>query len=56
MARTMDEVIRTIPRELSDASYSLGATKWETAMKVILRQAFPRHLNCHPAWLWQSYW
>ena len=41
MARTMDEVIRTIPRELSDASYSLGATKWETAMKVILRQAFP---------------
>lgn len=41
MARTMDEVIRTIPRELSDASYSLGATKWETAMKVIVRQAFP---------------
>ncbi len=41
MARTMDEVIRTIPKELNDASYSLGATKWETSMKVILRQAFP---------------
>lgn len=41
MARTMDEVIRTIPKELGDASLSLGATKWETAMKVILRQAFP---------------
>jgi phosphate transport system permease protein len=41
MARTMDEVIRTIPRELSDASLSLGATKWETATKVLLRQAFP---------------
>ncbi|MCY7411390.1 MAG: phosphate ABC transporter permease PstA [Chitinophagales bacterium] len=41
MARTMDEVIRTIPKELSDASLSLGATKWETAMKVIVRQAMP---------------
>lgn len=41
MARTMDEVIRTIPKELADASLSLGATKWETAMKVLLRQAFP---------------
>lgn len=41
MARTMDEVIRTIPKELTDASLSLGATKWETAMKVLLRQAFP---------------
>ena len=41
MARTMDEVIRTIPKELGDASLSLGATKWETSMKVLLRQAFP---------------
>jgi len=41
MARTMDEVIRTIPKELGDASLSLGATRWETAMKVIVRQAFP---------------
>ena len=41
MARTMDEVIRTIPKELTDASLSLGATRWETAIKVIVRQAFP---------------
>jgi phosphate transport system permease protein len=41
MARTMDEVIRTIPKELGDASLSLGATKWETATKVIVRQAMP---------------
>jgi len=41
MARTMDEVIRTIPKELGDASLSLGATRWETAMKVIVRQAMP---------------
>jgi len=41
MARTMDEVMRTIPKELGDASLSLGATKWETAMRVIMRQAFP---------------
>jgi phosphate transport system permease protein len=41
MARTMDEIIRTIPRELYDASYSLGATKWETSIKVIVRQALP---------------
>lgn len=41
MARTMDEVMRTIPIELEEASYSLGATRWETAAKVILRQSFP---------------
>lgn len=39
--RAMDEVIKTIPKELFDAAYSLGATKWETAIKVILRKAFP---------------
>ena len=35
------EVIRTVPRELSEASLSLGATKWETIKKVVLRKAFP---------------
>lgn len=38
MIRTMDEVMRTIPKELLDASYSLGATKLET-VKVLLRQS-----------------
>jgi len=38
MARGMDEIIRTVPQELKDASYSLGANKLETALKVIVRQ------------------
>jgi phosphate transport system permease protein len=40
LARAMDEVIRRTPEELSDATYSLGATRWETA-KVFLRQSIP---------------
>jgi len=35
------EVLRTIPQDLRDASSSLGATKWETTKKVILRKALP---------------
>jgi len=41
MARSMDEVIRLIPRELLEASYSLGANRWETARRVVVRQALP---------------
>lgn len=41
MARGMDEVLKMIPLELKETSYALGATKWETAMKVIFRQALP---------------
>jgi phosphate transport system permease protein len=41
MSRAMDEVIRMIPEELLDASYALGATKLETALKVVTRQALP---------------
>ena len=41
MARAMDEVVRMVPRELLDASYSVGATRFETAKKIIGRQAFP---------------
>ncbi|MFH1314313.1 MAG: phosphate ABC transporter permease PstA [Candidatus Eisenbacteria bacterium] len=41
MSRAMDEVIRMVPRELYEASYSLGATRLETAVKVITRQALP---------------
>ena len=40
MVRTMDEVTRLVPRELNDAVYSLGATRFETAL-VILRQVAP---------------
>ncbi len=38
MVRTMDEAFRSCPKELSDAAYSLGATRWETA-KVLVLQA-----------------
>jgi len=36
--RSMDELIKTIPVELSEAGFSLGATKWETAFFLLLRQ------------------
>jgi phosphate transport system permease protein len=35
------EVLRTVPTELKEASLSLGATRWETQKKVVLRKAFP---------------
>lgn len=41
MTRTMDEALKMIPNELKEASYSLGATKYETAFNVIVRQAYP---------------
>ena len=40
LCRTMDEVFRTVPHELIEASASLGATRTETAFKVVVRQAF----------------
>lgn len=41
MARAMDEVIRTVSSDLKDASYALGATRLETVVNVVLRQALP---------------
>jgi phosphate transport system permease protein len=41
MCRAMDEVIRMVPEELSDASYALGTTRWETAIRIVARQALP---------------
>jgi phosphate transport system permease protein len=38
--RSMDEVAKSLPRDLLEASYSLGATKLETC-KVVLRQIAP---------------
>ena len=35
------EIFRIIPEELSEASLSLGATKWETIKFVLLRKALP---------------
>ena len=41
MCRAIDEVMRLVPRELKEASDSLGATRFETAFKVIVRQTAP---------------
>ena len=41
MSRAMDEAIRLVPFELKEMSYALGATKVETTLAVVLRQAFP---------------
>lgn len=41
MSRAMDEVVRMVPEELLEASYALGATRLETAFKVVARQAVP---------------
>jgi len=35
------EIFNTIPIELTEASLSLGATRWQTIKYVILRKAFP---------------
>ena len=39
--RSIDEVVRMIPRELDETAYALGSTRFETARKVILKQAMP---------------
>jgi phosphate transport system permease protein len=41
MARAMEEAVRLVPRDLREASYSMGGTRWETMRHVVLRQALP---------------
>lgn len=41
MTRSMDEVLKTIPRGLIESTFSLGSTRSETAFRVILKQCFP---------------
>jgi phosphate transport system permease protein len=36
-----EEALRTIPRELREASYALGATKLQTIIRIIIPQALP---------------
>jgi len=40
LARAMDEVLQLAPDDLSDITYSLGATRWEVS-KILLRQCVP---------------
>lgn len=39
--RTSEEAIKAVPRQLRIVSHSLGATKWETTLKVVLPGAAP---------------
>lgn len=41
MARAMDEAFAMVPSALKEASYALGATRLETALKVVVRQTAP---------------
>ena len=45
MSRAMDEVVRMVPEELFEASYALGSTRLETAVRVVVRQALPGMLT-----------
>jgi len=37
----VEEVLRTVPFEVREASLALGATKWETIKHVVLKKALP---------------
>lgn len=41
MIRSMEEVIKMVPYEIKEASYTLGATRFETTSGVVLKQALP---------------
>ncbi len=41
LIRAMEEVIKMVPSELKEASYTLGATRFETTAGVVIRQAMP---------------
>lgn len=41
MIRGMDEAVAMVPSALKETSFALGATKYETAFKVLVRQTAP---------------
>jgi phosphate transport system permease protein len=41
LVRAMEEVMSMVPFELKEASYALGATRLETALRVVVRQTVP---------------
>ncbi len=41
MSRAMEEVISMVPFELKESAYALGATRLETALRVVVRQCLP---------------
>jgi phosphate transport system permease protein len=45
MARGMDEAIAMVPSALKEASYAMGATRLETALRIVVRQTGPALLT-----------
>lgn len=41
IVRSSEEMLRLVPSELKDASYALGAAKWQTVSRVVLPSALP---------------
>ncbi len=41
MTRAADSILKMVPLELKEISLSLGATRFETAFRIIFKQAFP---------------
>lgn len=41
IVRSSEEMLKLVPSELKDASYALGAAKWQTITKVVLPSAAP---------------
>jgi phosphate transport system permease protein len=41
LTRAVDEVMQTVPKKLTEASYALGATRLETVFHVVTKQALP---------------
>lgn len=39
--RTAEEALKSVPQELREASFALGATKWQTVKRVVLPSALP---------------
>jgi phosphate transport system permease protein len=41
ITRSIDESIKVVPQSLKESAYSLGSTKFETAIRVVRKQAMP---------------
>jgi phosphate transport system permease protein len=39
--RTTEEAIKSVPKSIREASYALGATKWQTVRRVVLPPSLP---------------
>ena len=52
-----EDALSSVPSiHLRAGSLALGATRWQTAIRVVLPMALPGHLLCLNDRLWQGYW